>query len=59
MSALEASLIGVRAGAAAATAGSEHLAELTPIDDVRGTGPYRRDAALTLLRRAIAEAVAA
>lgn len=31
------------------------LAHLTPIDDVRGTADYRRDAALTLVRRAVAE----
>jgi CO/xanthine dehydrogenase FAD-binding subunit len=30
-----------------------HLARLSPIDDVRATSDYRRDAALTLLRRAI------
>jgi CO/xanthine dehydrogenase FAD-binding subunit len=30
-----------------------HLADLSPIDDVRGTGVYRRDAALTLVQRAI------
>lgn len=32
-----------------------HLAGLTPIDDVRGTAAYRRDAALTLLRRLLSE----
>jgi CO/xanthine dehydrogenase FAD-binding subunit len=32
-----------------------HLAPLKPIDDVRGTAAYRRDAALTLLRRTLAE----
>jgi CO/xanthine dehydrogenase FAD-binding subunit len=37
--------------------GVEHLAELSPIDDVRGSAAYRRDAALTLVRRAIREAV--
>lgn len=58
LGALEASLIGVRATDAAAMAVSEHLADLAPIDDVRGSGAYRRDAALTLLRRAIAQAVA-
>jgi len=58
LDALEASLIGVRASDAAAMAVSEHLSDLTPIDDVRGSGAYRRDAALTLLRRAIAQAVA-
>ena len=31
---------------------------LSPIDDVRGTAAYRRDAALTLVRRAVAELVA-
>jgi CO/xanthine dehydrogenase FAD-binding subunit len=33
----------------------EHLAPLSPIDDVRGTAAYRRDAALTLVRRALDE----
>jgi CO/xanthine dehydrogenase FAD-binding subunit len=32
---------------------TEDLAVLSPIDDVRATGNYRRDAALTLLRRAV------
>lgn len=31
-----------------------HLAALTPIDDVRATGDYRREAALALIRRALA-----
>jgi len=31
----------------------EHLLPLTPIDDVRATAEYRRDASLTLVRRAI------
>jgi CO/xanthine dehydrogenase FAD-binding subunit len=30
-----------------------HLAPLSPIDDVRGTADYRRDATVTLLRRAL------
>jgi CO/xanthine dehydrogenase FAD-binding subunit len=34
---------------------SEHLAPLSPIDDIRGTASYRRDAALTLLQRALRE----
>lgn len=34
------------------------LAPLSPIDDVRATAPYRREAAAELLRRAIAEACA-
>ena len=33
----------------------DHLAALSPIDDVRGTGEYRMDAALTLVRRTLAE----
>ena len=33
----------------------DHLAVLSPIDDVRGTGEYRMDAALTLMRRTLAE----
>lgn len=32
-----------------------HLAVLSPIDDVRGSGEYRMDAALTLVRRTLAE----
>ncbi len=31
----------------------EHLGTLAPIDDVRATGAYRRDASLTLVRRAL------
>jgi CO/xanthine dehydrogenase FAD-binding subunit len=34
---------------------AEDVAGLTPIDDVRGTAAYRRSAALTLVRRAVAE----
>ncbi len=34
-------------------ASAEHVKPLTPIDDVRGTGAYRRDAAAILLRRAL------
>jgi CO/xanthine dehydrogenase FAD-binding subunit len=32
---------------------TKDLAQLTPIDDIRASADYRRDAALTLLRRAI------
>lgn len=35
---------------------ADDLSVLSPIDDVRGTAEYRVDAALTLVRRAIAEA---
>ena len=52
LEALEAALVGQpldgRLGAAVQPA---HLAPLEPIDDVRGTAAYRRDAAVTLLRR--------
>jgi len=34
---------------------AEHLAPLSPIDDVRGSAGYRRDAALVLARRALEE----
>jgi CO/xanthine dehydrogenase FAD-binding subunit len=33
----------------------EHLSNLTPITDVRGTADYRRDGALELVRRTLAE----
>ena len=36
-----------------------HLADLAPIDDMRATAAYRRDAALTLVRRALSELGAA
>ena len=38
----------------AAIAEPSHLSRLAPIDDVRGTAEYRLDAALTLVRRALA-----
>jgi CO/xanthine dehydrogenase FAD-binding subunit len=36
---------------------ADDLQPLTPIDDVRGTGSYRRDAAMTLIRRTLQEAL--
>lgn len=36
---------------------SSDLGVIAPIDDVRGTGAYRRDVALTLVKRAITEAL--
>ena len=48
--ALEAALLGVEVGRAAQVPDAEHLAPLSPIADVRGSAPYRGDAALTLLR---------
>ena len=37
----------------------EHLSALAPIDDVRATADYRRDAALTLVKRALEACVGA
>lgn len=52
---LEARLLGQPLSSAlAALARPEDLGLLAPISDVRGTGAYRRDAALTLVRRALA-----
>jgi CO/xanthine dehydrogenase FAD-binding subunit len=36
-----------------AVVGPQHLAPLSPIDDVRATAEYRRDASLTVVRRAV------
>ena len=51
LTALEAALVGARADALLVQA--EHLAGLSPIDDMRGTAAYRGDAALELVRRAV------
>jgi CO/xanthine dehydrogenase FAD-binding subunit len=48
---LEAALIDAPLAALAERVASEHLAPLSPIDDVRGSAAYRRDAVTTLLRR--------
>ena len=50
---LEQSLIGCAGSKIAQHVTSEHLASLSPIDDIRATGAYRRDASLTLVRRAL------
>lgn len=42
-------------GALGAAVRPEHLAPLLPIDDVRGSAAYRRDAALTVLQRLLNE----
>ena len=53
---LEGKLVGRRASPDLAQAiAPSDLDALAPIDDVRGTAEYRRDAALTLVRRALSE----
>ncbi len=58
--ALERALVGLpaKAGLGAAVR-PEHLAGLSPIDDVRATAEYRRDASLTLVQRALEACVGA
>lgn len=54
LTALERALVGMPARSGlGAVALTEHLAQLTPIDDVRATASYRSDAALTLVGRAL------
>ena len=54
LTALEHALVGIPARIGLGTiAQAEHLAPLSPIDDVRATASYRNDAALTLVRRAL------
>lgn len=48
--ALEAALVGVTPREAPHVPTLDHLAPLAPIDDIRASGAYRRDAALALLR---------
>jgi CO/xanthine dehydrogenase FAD-binding subunit len=51
---LESALVGAPARAGlGAVASTEHLAQISPIDDVRATAIYRNHAALTLVRRAL------
>lgn len=58
LSELEKDLVGVPAEAGiGAVVTAEHLLPLSPIDDVRATADYRRDASLTLVRRALEECV--
>jgi CO/xanthine dehydrogenase FAD-binding subunit len=56
--ALEAALVGAAGGQIGERMSAEHLALLSPIDDVRATAAYRRDSALTLVRRALEACVA-
>jgi N-methylhydantoinase B len=57
--ALEAALAGQPLATAAELAAPAHLADLSPIDDIRGSAAYRRHAALTLTRDLLAELAAA
>lgn len=51
---LERDLVGVRmADGIGGAVKAEHLSSLSPIDDVRATAEYRRDASLTLVRRTL------
>ena len=52
--ALEAALAGATIEPLAARVEASQLAPLSPIDDVRGSAGYRREAAVTLLRRLLA-----
>jgi CO/xanthine dehydrogenase FAD-binding subunit len=57
---LERALLGASAGDAARCVTAAHLqAALSPIDDVRGSACYRRNAALVLVRRALDQCLAA
>jgi CO/xanthine dehydrogenase FAD-binding subunit len=57
---LESDLVGVAAKAGIGTVVQpQHLSPLSPIDDVRATADYRRDASLTLVRRALEACVEA
>jgi CO/xanthine dehydrogenase FAD-binding subunit len=53
---LEAALLGERLRVElAGRVSADHLAPLSPIDDIRGTAAYRSDVVLTLVRRAIVD----
>ncbi|MDJ1158953.1 FAD binding domain-containing protein [Chelatococcus sp. SYSU_G07232] len=59
LAALEAALVGAPARPGLGDrVTTDHLAALSPIDDLRATAAYRRDAALTLIRRALEACVA-
>lgn len=53
LSALEHDLVGQPLTSLSSLVNVQHLAALSPIDDVRATAAYRRDATLTLVRRAL------
>jgi CO/xanthine dehydrogenase FAD-binding subunit len=55
---LERDLVGASAHDLGGRVTQKHLARLSPIDDMRATAEYRRDAALTLVRRTLEDCVA-
>ncbi|MGE3831147.1 MAG: xanthine dehydrogenase family protein subunit M [Parvibaculaceae bacterium] len=55
---LEADLLGKPVAQIGEFVEARHLTSLAPIDDVRATASYRKDAAPTLIRRTLEEAVA-
>jgi len=56
LSVLERDLIGARPEALASIVVEEHLAPLSPIDDIRASATYRRDAAFVLIGRSLQSA---
>lgn len=56
---LERVLVGAASHEVVAAVRPEHLAPLSPIDDIRATAEYRRDASLALVRRALEGCVGA
>ena len=54
LNALEKALVGQPARHTSGVVTAEHLTALSPIDDVRATAEYRRDASLTLVKRTLA-----
>lgn len=55
LTALEQALVGLAPAQAGQRLEPEHLAGLTPIDDIRADAAYRRDAAAVVVRRLLAE----
>jgi len=54
---LENALVGLSVDQIAEAVTAEHLADLTPISDVRASDAYRREAVVELVRRALREAL--